>query len=170
MAKEGASVITISAADSASHQLPAAGITVNPHGRYFSVAKFASQDQYLALSGPPGEPLGMQVERVANAPADETGWRKLVEKRFAEQRPIEMGSAAELEIADGKQSSFTCTTGESLARAHHLLISVPVPGSDDAILVDFRYGAGQSETPTPKAVVNDGEYAELLRSLSIRFE
>ncbi len=170
MASADSSMIKISGLESASHQLPPVQIAINPGDHGFSVARFAGKDKYLSLSGPPGGPLNLQVERLQKVPVDDAGWRKLVEQRFAERKPIEMGSAAELEIAGGKNQAFTCSTGESLACAHHLLIVVPISKSHDGILVDFEYAAANSKTPAPLAVIKDSGFGDLLRSLSIRFE
>ena len=162
--------VKVSAAESASHGLPPAEISVDLGQHAFSTKTFAAKDNYLSLSGPPGGPLGLQVEHIQNAPKDDAAWRKLAETRFAERKPIEMGSAAEVSIASGKNVAFTCTTGESLARAHHLLVTVPVPKTSDGILVDFKFAAAKTKTPTPQAVMSESKFGDLLRSLSIRVQ
>jgi hypothetical protein len=139
---------------------------LNTSGNHFNLQEFAFERQYVMLSGPPGEPLGLVVEHVSNVSADDAGWKKLVDQRFANQSP-QLGSTAELEIAGGKNPTLTCTTGSSQARAHHLLVLVRIPESKDAILVDFWQGAGQSATPKPETMVKEGEFAALLQSLLV---
>jgi hypothetical protein len=163
------SILRISAAESASHQLPAADITLDYSVAHMTERKFPAEDQYLSLSGPPGMPLGMKVSHVVTTPTNKAEWESLVEQRYAKQL-AELGTAADLKISGAARPAFTCTTGKSHARAHHVLVLIAVPKSKAGILVDFYHRAGKTETPTPQAMAVDGRFAPILQSLSVRFE
>jgi hypothetical protein len=160
--------VKITAAEAKRHSLPAAEITLDLGKTGLSGTKFPAEGEYLALSGPPGGPLGLAVFHIKELPLNELDWRKLIEKRYAERSPA-MGKAEELEIAGGKHAAFTVTTDGGPAKTHHLLIAFAVPDSRDAIVVDF-YRGGQDDTPSPRTLAADKKFSEISPSLSIRFE
>jgi hypothetical protein len=169
MDKPRTTILKITAAESAGHQLPAADITLNYSGVPLSERKFPAADQYCSLTGPPGAPLALKMFHLKRPPKDEAQWRRLVEQRYA-AKLAELGTTAELKIAGAARPAFTCTTGKKHARVHHLLVLIAIPKSDEGILVDFFHGAGKSKTPTPQAIAVDGKFAPMLQSLSVKFE
>lgn len=169
MRKIESPTVKITAAESASHDLPPAVIALDTGKLRMWGSKFSLKDEYFTLSGPPGGPLGMIVKRVTKAPKDLAGWKALVEENFKDRFP-EAGSMGTVEIDGEARPAFTCTTDKSMARSHHLLILFAVPKSDQGVLVDFYSGADETKTPTPQEMAKQGEFSELSPSLSIRFE
>ena len=161
--------VKITAAESKSHHLPAAEISLNLGKTGLSGRKFSDKGEYLSLSGPPGGPLGIRISHLASLPSNTAEWRTLIEKRFDGQSP-DIGTEGEIKFAGQTCSALTCTTGAGPARAHHLLILVEVPHSKEGLLVDFYHRAGKTETPDPQSLSQDAKFAELSPSFSIRFE
>src|SRR4029078_12711225 len=67
MPNPDASLVKISPAEATAHHLPPAEITLNTAGKNLEARKFPAENQYLALSGPPGGPLGLVLEHVTNS-------------------------------------------------------------------------------------------------------
>jgi hypothetical protein len=162
------SMVHISGAEAAAQQLPAASISLETAGTGMGARKFGSKDQYLMLSGPPGGPLGLVIERVSVPSADEGALAKLAEQRFKD-RSFVKGTAGVVELAGDSRQALTCATDTSMAKSHHLLVLIPVPNSKDSLLVDFWRGAG-SDMPAPEAMLGEPKYGDLLKSLSVKFE
>jgi hypothetical protein len=161
--------VIITSEESKSNQLPAVEISVDLGKTGLSGRKFGSKGEYLSLSGPPGGPLGLKISHVANLARGVEEWHSLVKERYGDESPA-MGTAGEIKLAGEKRDAFTFTTGSDAARAHHLLVHVAIPGSQDGLLVEFYRRAGKSETPSPQELVKDEKFSELSPSFSIRFE
>lgn len=169
MTDADASTLTISAEEAKEHDLPAAAISVEMGDVFMQSRKFPGEGVYVSMSGPPGAPLGMAIQRVPEAIAEQAEWERFVEKQHQEE-DAEFGVVEQVEFAGAKRSACTFTTGESMARTHHLAVCVEVPGSEAGILIHFWQAAGKSETPAPAEVVRKGRYAELLQSISVAWD
>lgn len=161
--------VEITAAESASHGLPPAEITLDTGKFRMWGSKLSMKDEYLRLSGPPGGPLGLIVKRVAKAPKDTADWKAYIEENFKDRFP-ETGSIGKLEIDGEPRAAFTCTTDKSMARSHHLLILFAVPKSEEGVIVEFYSGADETKTPSPEEMAKQDKFKEISRSLSIKFE
>ena len=161
--------ITITAAESAERGLPKAKITLDLGETFMTSQKFPGDGVYLSMSGPPGAPLGLSIRLSPEAITDEEGWQRYVEQTWPDEAP-KIVAAAEAELCGSSRPACTFPTGESLARTHHLMASIEIPDSDQAIIVHFSQAAGKSETPAPSPMVREGRYAQLLQSISINFE
>ncbi len=162
-------IVKITAAESASHDLPPAEITLNTGKLNMSGSKFSLKDEYFTLSGPPGGPLGLVVIRVAKAPKELADWKQLIAELYKDRFP-EAGTVGKAELDGKPHPAFTCTTDKGFARSHHLLILIAVPKSDQGVLIDFYSGADKTKTPTPQEMAKQGDFLELSPSFSIRFE
>lgn len=163
----GAPIVQTTAEQAAERGLPAANITIDPGNTGLEAAPFPADNHYLALSGPPGGPLGLTIERVTASP-DAAGLKSLAELRF-EDRSVEVGAFAMIPLAGADRPAIACTTDESMARAHHLLALIPAP-QGGALLVDFYRSAGSSPTPAPSEFLEHERFGPVLRSLQIDFE
>jgi hypothetical protein len=161
--------VKITADESKSNQLPAVEISLDLGQTGLSGRKFGNKGEYLRLSGPPGGPLGLIISQVADLMTDPEEWHDLIKDRYAEGPPT-LGTVGEIKLAGEKRPAFTFTTGSDAARAHHLLVLVAIPDSQQGLLVDFYRRAGKSETPSPQELAKDEKFAELSPSFSIRFE
>jgi hypothetical protein len=161
--------VKITAAESKSHELPAAEIVLDLGETGMSGRKFREKGEYLTLSGPPGGPLGLTVSHIAKLPKSADDWHSLA-KKLNTQESTEMGHVGTLKIAGAERAAFTYTTDDGSDRSHHLMIVFAVPDSKDGILVDFYRGTGTDKTPAPEVLAADDIFAEISPSLSIRFE
>jgi len=159
--------LTITPEEATAHALPAARIEIDTGSVVLAGPKFPDDTTYVALSGPPGGPLGLRVLHVESPPEDDAAWRLLVENLF-EGRPLTVGQAGEVEIDGSARRTYSCTTGQSLARSHHVLVLFDAPAPSGAVLVDFFSTAGSQETPAPADIV-EGAYARTVQSLRVTF-
>lgn len=161
-------MVEITAAESTSNNLPPVAITIDPGNLGMSIFMFPEDDMYLMLSGPPGGPLGLSLEKVSDMTGDEAGLSALVKSRF-EGRTPQTGTTGQVSLSGGEHPAITCTTDSSGARSHHLLVLFDVPDSSDGILLDFWLPAGDSDTPIPGAMFTQADFDAMLRSLTVRF-
>ena len=168
-AKGDSSMLEISVAEATDHQLPAVAISLDTADTGLAGAKFAEEGQFLRLSGPPGGPLGMEIELVKDVAATEEALGQFALQRFEGQTP-DVGSSATVDIAGGSHLAVTCSAGSSMAKATHLLVLIPAPNSNASLLVDFWKGTRGADVRSPESMIADSQYSELLKSLSIRFE
>ncbi|MEO0482588.1 MAG: hypothetical protein AAF138_03110 [Planctomycetota bacterium] len=160
-------MVELTAATAADRGLPPARIEVDVADTGLSVFPNPADNTYVQLSGPPGGPLGATFERVT-AQATEAGMRSLAELRFEGQSPS-VGTFEMVNFAGAERPAITCGVGEGPGAEHHLLVLMPRPEGDTALLFDF-YTDGGGATPTPSAMLADERYAAMFASVTVQFE
>lgn len=169
MGENESSRFEISAAESKEHRLPPAAIAVDLGDVFMRSRKFPAKGVYASMSGPPGAPLGLLIQLVAEKLDDDEAWRRYAETIY-EDAPPELGSVGEVELSGSKYPAITFTTGDANARTHHLMAAAAVPDAEQSVVIHFSQAAGKTETPAPGEIVRDGRYADLLQSISVRWD
>lgn len=152
------------------HGLPPVALELDLSGAPLAGKPCAQAGSYLALSGPPGGPLGLTLEPYADVPASAEGLAALAQARFA-KRSWQPGPDGLLELGGTSCVVLSGVTDTSHARAVHLLALFPATEEGQAgVLLDFWCSAGAGDPLTPEQVLALPRYGDLLRAVRVRFD
>jgi hypothetical protein len=163
-------MLKITSSEAAGHKLPRAAVELDPGATGMSAARFPADGKFVTLSGPPGGPLGLEIEAYKGVTADAAGLEKLVAKRFEGRSPVK-GAFGEVSLSGGTCAAMSWATDSSMARAAHLVALFPSKaGASEGVLLDFWMEAGSDPVPAPAEFLKAATYGDVLRSVRVRFE
>ncbi|MBI5490931.1 MAG: hypothetical protein HY905_26600 [Deltaproteobacteria bacterium] len=160
--------VRLEASAAEEHGLPAIGFSVDTAGTPMLALPFPDQDEYLAVSGPPGGPQIVRVQTLPEPPADGAALEPLLRERFAYpgSEPLVFGAPTLVTLAGAQRPALSLVTGTSMARTGWCAVAVAVgPAGSPGLLV--LAGIGTQGDPDCAAPLADDSLARVLGTLRI---